>query len=72
MVRRSRLVDRGGFVRGGGGVVLGVFGLTAVLNISNKSRVTISNGVGDSLGTAVREEDVVSRKSKQICKQTAD
>ena len=62
MVRRSRLVDRGRFVRGGGGVVFGVFGLTAVLNISNKSRVTISNGVGDSLGTAVREEDMVSRK----------
>ena len=62
MVRRSRLVDRGGFVGGGGGVVFGVFGLTAVLNISNESRVTISNGVGNSLGTAVRKEDMVSRK----------
>ena len=80
MVRRSRLVDRGGFVGGSGGVVFGVFGLTAVLHISNESRVTISNGVGNSLGTAVREEDMVSRKkvnkfvNKQLinCKQTAD
>ena len=66
MVRRSRLVDRGGFVDGFrvvfGGGVFGVFGLTAVLHIGNESRVTISNGVGNSLGTAVREEDMVSRK----------
>ena len=64
-------------VFGGGSVVFRVFGLTAVLDISNKSRVTIPDGVGNGLGTAVREEHVVSEKvNKQLtsanCKQTAD
>ena len=36
-----------------------IFGFTRVLNISNISRVVISDSVGDSLGAAIRKKDIV-------------
>ena len=45
----------GGFV---GGFVFGVFGLSGVFNLGDVAAVVIS-GVGDGLGTAIGQEDVV-------------
>ena len=51
MVSRCRLVGRGGLV--------GRLGVAGVLDIGDVARVVISDSVGDSLGAAVGEEDVV-------------
>ena len=53
LVRRSRLIRGGRLVRGGRGV-------SRVLDISNVARVAISNSVSHSLGTAVREKDLIT------------
>ena len=50
---RGVVGGRGGLVSRGGLVV------TSVLDIGNIARVVIGNSVGDSLGAAVGEEDVV-------------
>ena len=49
------VVNRGRFVSW----CRSIFGFTRVLNISNISRVVISNSVGDSLGAAIRKKDIV-------------
>ena len=56
------MVNRGWFVGSRGWFVSwcrSIFGFTRVLNISNISRVVISDSVGDSLGAAIREKDIV-------------
>ena len=51
----SWAVNRGWFVSW----CRSIFGFTRVLNISNISRVVISDSVGDSLGAAIRKKDIV-------------
>ena len=56
MVAGSSLVSRSGFVSGSGMVFLSI---SRVLDISDISRVTISNGISHSLGTTIRQQNAV-------------